>query len=403
VTLPGNAQMENPVVPRSTDVLVIGGGLLGCATAYHLAKEGVETVLLERGEINREASGTNAGSLHFQIPLFQMKQYEGASSRQLDPLRASVAIHREAAQLWRSLPTTLNAELGIRLEGGLVVAETTQELDRLKEKARIEALAGLETEIVSTTEMLSISPSLSPHLLGADYSAEEGYANPLSVGPAYAKAAIAAGARIQLNAEVTGIEFHARDRFVVTTNKGVIEAARVVNAAGAWAGDVARMLGMDLPITPRCIQVHVTDPRPPTLAHLIQHAGRRLTLKQTQWGTFLIGGGWPAHLIASTGAKRTSLNSLVGNAWVAAEVVPALKGATILRSWAGLAATTADTLPVFGEYRRTPGFWIMQFGPGFTLGPVAGLLMSEVLTGRKPSIPIGTYDPERYLNLPSKS
>jgi glycine/D-amino acid oxidase-like deaminating enzyme len=132
---PSDEDLSAPL-PPSTDVVVIGGGLAGCALAYYLAKCGVEVVLLERGELNREASGTNAGSFHFQIALHQLSSSGPESDR--ERLMADVRLLAAAAEVWSGLESELGTELGVHVTGGLMVAETPDELEILVAKQRIE-------------------------------------------------------------------------------------------------------------------------------------------------------------------------------------------------------------------------------------------------------------------------
>jgi glycine/D-amino acid oxidase-like deaminating enzyme len=349
-------------------------------------------LLVERGELNREASGTNAGSLHFQI----LRQDDYSPAR-LAQIRPSVELHVAAAQAWQTLEAELGADLGVRTGGGLLVAEDQEQLETLKRKVEVENSMGLETELVGTREMLDISPGLSEHLAGADYYRDEGFANPLLVAPAFARRAIAAGARIRLQSPVIGIERRAGGGFRVETATGAIDTPKVVDAAGAWAGQVAELVGLHLPVNGHVLHVNVTEPWAPVLPHLIQHVGRRLTLKQNQSGTFIIGGGWPGRLDPASGRKMTLRESLVGNTWVAAATYPILNRLRVIRTWGGMIASSPDRVPTIGESRTVRGFYAMQCGAGFTLGPVVGRLMAELVHTGRTTIPIKAYDPERFM------
>lgn len=372
--------------------MVIGGGLLGCATAYYLARDGMDVLLLERRELNREASGTNAGSLHFQI--LRQDDYSAARFAQLRP---TVELHECASALWKGLEEDLQADLGIRRLGGLLVAENREQLDTLRRKVELENSMGVKTELVGPADIREICPGLSEHLAGADYHSEEGFANPLVTVPAFARAALKSGARIRLHCPVNAIDPRPGGRFRLHTGTGTVDAGRVVDAAGAWSGEVAEMVGLRLPLTARVLHVNVTEPRPPLLRLLIQHAGRRLTLKQKEQGNFLIGGGWPGRADPETEEKTTTHGSLAGNTWVAAATFPPLRNVRVIRTWAGQTASSPDLMPTLGESRTVRGFFAMQGGAGFTLGPVYGRLMAELVRTGRTSIPIAPYDPERFM------
>src|SRR3954469_14358452 len=190
------AEMLGAPLPGETDVVVVGGGLAGCALAYYLAGEGVEVALLERGELNREASGTNAGSFHFQIAIHQLTSFDTGGAvreRLLDEVRLMAG----AAGLWSDLADELQGELAVHIPGALMVAETPQELQLLREKIEIERDAGLETHLLVGQELRSFAPFLAEDLTGAVYCPREGHANPLLAAPLYAIRALEHGASIR--------------------------------------------------------------------------------------------------------------------------------------------------------------------------------------------------------------
>ena len=337
-------------LPATTDVLVVGGGLAGTALAYYLARRGVEVVLVERGELNREASGTNAGSFHFQVALHQLTAWETDNVR--ERLRTEVRVHVEAAQIWNELEAELEGSLEIHTTGGLMVAETETELQLLYDKHEIEEEAGLETHVLTGDDLREFAPYLAGDLHGATYCPSEGHANPILAAPLFALRAVGAGAVIRTQAGVTRIELgsgRGPHRFTVTTSAGRIEAHRIVNAAGAWAGEVARLVGLEPPIRAEGLHLNVTEPREQVLGPMIQHIGRRLTLKQSANGTFIIGGGWPAQAEPWPQRYSTTWESTAGNVAVAVRVMPMLADVRVVRTWSGVMAFTNDLAPMVGE------------------------------------------------------
>jgi glycine/D-amino acid oxidase-like deaminating enzyme len=383
---PTAGQTRGPLPPE-TDVVVVGGGLAGTAVAYELARAGVDVVLLERSELNREASGTNAGSFHFQIAIHQLtaRETEGSRARLLSDTRLLLA----AARLWAGLGDELDGELGVRATGGLMVAETPDELQLLHDKQLIEAEAGLETHVLEGDELRRFAPYLADDLLGAAFCPAEGHANPFLAAPLYALRAVESGAVVRTGVEVTGVE----PGFVVRTSAGSIRAGRIVNAAGAWAGDLAALSEIRLPLRREGLHVNVTEPRQRVLDPLVQHIGRRLTLKQAAGGTFIIGGGWPARPEQRPSRYSTRWDSAAGNAAVAVRVMPALADVRIVRMWTGVMAFTDDLQPVVGEVPSLPGYFVCIATTGFTLSPMIARMLAANIAHGEPLPP--EYGPVR--------
>jgi sarcosine oxidase, subunit beta len=279
------------------------------------------------------------------------------------------------------------------VRGGLLVAETPEEVDQPHRKAVLERAAGLETEVISGREARDLAPELAPDLLAADYLPDEGFGNPLLVAPAFARKAIDRGARFHLHCPVIGLERRHGGGFRIRTPQGTFEAGRVVDAAGAWAGEIAALLGIQIPIEGHVITVNVTEPVPFTLKQMVQHIGRRLTLKQSQYGTFIIGGGWPGDFVPDRQLKQTRFESSIGNLYNAARVVPLLRDVRFLRSWGGMSGTTPGYAPILGEWPGEPGFFVLTGGAGFTLGPLNGRLMAELLVTGHTSVSTKLFDP----------
>lgn len=373
---PSAQELRGPL-PGETDVLVVGGGLAGVATAYYLACEGVDVVLVERDELNREASGTNAGSFHFQIALHQLTAWGTDNVRAR--LLAEVRLHAEAARIWTTLEAELDASMGVHTTGGLMVAETEVERQLLADKNRIEKEAGLETHLLSAAELRDFAPYLADDLTGASFCPQEGHANPLLAAPLFALRAQEQGAVIRTHAEVTKVEAEpgSGTRFTVTTAAGTIRARRIVNAAGAWAGELAQMSGLTLPLRAEGLHVNVTEPRERVLDPLVQHIGRRLSLKQSTNNTFIIGGGWASFPEPRPTRHSTRWESAAGNTAVAVRVMPSLADVRVVRMWTGVMAFTDDLSPIVGESARLPGYFTCVATTGFTLSPLTARMLAE--------------------------
>ncbi|MBX5440292.1 MAG: FAD-binding oxidoreductase [Solirubrobacteraceae bacterium] len=384
-------------LPADTDVLVIGGGIAGTAMAYYLARAGVEVVLVERGELNREASGTNAGSLHLQIAIHQLAGGLQTANAE-DRLREETRFAAEAAQLWADLEDELDGPIDLHLTGGLMVAEKPEELRFLYEKHEIEKTAGLETHVVEGRELRELAPWLSDAIIGAAYCPVEGHVNPLMAAPLFALRAIEHGAVVRTGAGVREVDALGADGgapFRVRTALGTIRAQRIVCAAGAWATEIGRQVGLEMPIRQMPLHVNVTEARPRLIEPLVQHIGRRLTLKQAFNGTFIIGGGWPSYPDPPR-RHATRWSSAAGNAAVAVDVVPALADVRLVRTWSGVNPWTDDVSPVVGASRRVPGFHAVVVGSsGYTMTPILARTLAERMVDPTLAPMPDEYSPDR--------
>lgn len=385
----------------SVDVVIIGGGLLGAACAYYLSKGGARVLLLERGDLNRQASGQNAGSLHFQLEFRALEHGEEMAKHHA----LQIPLLLDAQQRWATLESELGAPLEVVQEGGLMVAETVEEVEGLRRKAALERSFGLEGQLLTGDEARNIAPALAPSIVGALFSPREGKANPRLVGPAYARAARALGAEIRTNTRVTAIEDRGAGYTVYTADGWAFRCDAVVNATGIWMQEIAAMVGVQLPIVPVALQMNCTEATQPTLRHLVQHVGRRLSMKQMQDGQFLIGGGWPSRMaihegiIDKSASPAISYESMRGNLATAAAVVPAVGNLHLLRSWTGMTALTVDQVPLLGELPKAVGFFVVGGGSAFTLGPTyAKFLADLILTGRTEA-DVALYSPRRFAHL----
>lgn len=387
------------------DVVVLGGGLVGCAAAYYLARGGARVLLVEQGDINREASGRNAGSLHFQLEyrLVRYGEQQAAQFAQIIPL-SLVAIRD-----WAGLEAELGADLEVGMHGGLIVAESPADVAMLEQRQALQDKMGLGSKLLSATEVRSIAPYLADSVLAAGYFEHEGHANPRLVAPAFARSAAARGAEIRGQTRVTAVERDGSQWQVTLVdrdgNATEIGCRAVLNAAGNWAAEIAAMAHLHLPIFAVPLTMNVIERAPPLIPHLVQHASQRLTLKQVAAGNFLVGGGWPSRLARSGSAMNTQqraepvMENTVQNLALATRLVPALGRLHLLRSWTGITGITADQMPLLGEVPEAPGFYVAAGGAAFTHGPTYARLISELIIEGRPSVAIDLYSPARFSHI----
>ena len=378
-----------PAETRHVDVLVVGGGLAGLCTAYFLAKDGADVLLAERDEAGMAASTANAGSLHVQLLSYD---FDDDTPEDGGPAAHTLPLAPRSIALWKQIAAEAGEDLGIRTEGGLMLADSAAGMDWLRRKSAMERRWGIESHVLGANELRDLAPALAETMVGADFVPAEGYGDPLRGTMAVLKLAQRHGARVLRGADVQAI---ARDgaAWRVTTSKGAITAGRVVNATGPWAARIGSMVGLDLPVTGTVQQVIVTEPAPPLTRHLIALANRHLSLKQQASGGFLVGGGWFGGFDPASGRTHNLRRNIEGNLWVCARVLPVLRSLSIVRSWTGI-NPAIDRAPILGEAPGLPGFFNAVAANGYTLGPMVGRITADAVLRGEPIDP--HYRLERF-------
>ncbi len=318
-------------------------------------------------------------------------------------------LHLEAARLWATLADEIGEPLGVVQGGGLMLAENSAQAALLETKAEIERSWGLDVELIDGAEVREIAPYLSDSVVAAAYCLVEGKADTRTAGPAMARAAIRSGAVVKTGTAVSEIRRVGQSWLVTVSDGGnhesstTMSAESIVLAAGVWTSELGDMIGGHLPTIPLALTMTVTAKTDRFIPHLIQHAGARLSLKQSHDGNVLIGGGWPARLrTTAAGApdftSRPELlrASVAGNARAATAVVPRIRSLPALRTWVGTTTVTPDQLPLVGPVPGVPGAFVATGGSAFTLGPSFARALSELVLGRPPGIDLTPYAPSRY-------
>ena len=371
-------------IPRiaagKADTIVIGGGIFGLFTALTVAEAGKSVIVLDKGPTWAEASAVNAGSLGVQ-----------------NKLPALVPYTLWSWDIWNTLPDRLNDDLGLRRNGGYKIALSEDEAARLEKVVAEQIGSGLEAQRLSPRDLCQQAPWITPDCVAATWSPQDGYASPTRVGPALRRKLKSLGVRIIEGAAVVAVE-KTRDIRVLTT-AGDFYGTELAITAGAWSATVAAMLGVTIPISLDVNMVSVTEPARPTIGCIVTHARGILTLKQVANGSCLIGGGWQGIGSISDSRKDIDHDQLVHNLRLALRVIPGLAQLNVLRSWAGYEGVTPDSYPYLG---RLPGHDNVYLAAcargGFTLGPLMGTLLGELILTDHPSRPITIFDPGRFTN-----
>jgi sarcosine oxidase subunit beta len=361
------------------DVVVVGAGVHGLATAYHLAaRHGITRVaVLDRGYVGGGASGRNTAILR---------------SNYLTP--EGVAFYDRSIKLYEGLAAELNFNVMFSQRGHLTLAHNDSSLRTMRWRAEVNKLSGVDSEVIDPDEIKRLVPFMDTSdrtrypIMGALFHPPGGIIRHDAVNWGYARAADALGVHIHQNTEVTGIDVAGGRVRGVRTSRGTIAAPVVVNCTAGWASLVAAMAGVGLPIVTHPLQAAVTEPVKVFLSTVVVSGTLHVYVSQTDRGEVVFGASVDPF---SSYSMRASLEFLEEVAGHVLELMPAMAGLRVLRQWAGLCDMTPDYSPIIGP---TPveGFLVdVGWGTyGFKAGPAAGEAVAElVATGRVPELIAG--------------
>ena len=258
---------------------------------------------------------------------------------------------------------------------------------------------GLKIELLTPNEAHNLCPWLTDDLAGVSYCPTDGFAEPERPSQAFAAAAEQLGARLWPHCPVESLTAVNQQGFRAATPKGDIQAKRVVNAAGAWAGQVANMVGVTLPITLDPLQAMATEAAEPWLDKVVLHTSGKLTMKQNQDGRVTVGGGWQAQGDLRGGAKTLLPENRAANLALAHRSVPKMADLSIVEEWVGLEGRSPDRLPFFGEVTVVPGFYMLAcVHGGFALSPLLGSQLAELIVEGQTSFPMRDFTCRAFLD-----
>lgn len=290
-----------------------------------------------------------------------------------------------------------------------MLAESEADQALLAFKVARENELGLPTQLLSGDEARDLVPRLAPHVCGAAWLAQEGHANPRILADAFAAAAQQAGATIETESRLLDLRRDGELWQATIAQSGqmvICRARQVILATGHWTARIAAQMGLNIPLYLAPLMMSVTDRTAPFLPYLIQHVGKRLSMKQTEDGNMVIGGGWPSapqrmhdgmpdldappHLVPA---------NLRANLAVAAGVLPCLRQRSLIRSWTGMTCISADQLPIVGQVPAAPGLYVAAGGSMFTLGPLLARMLSRaIIEGAMPE-DIALFSAARFAHL----
>jgi D-hydroxyproline dehydrogenase subunit beta len=388
-----------PLAPAA-DVVVVGAGVVGAACALSAARRGLRVAVVDQGPVAGGTTGAGEGNL-----LVSDKQ----PGPELDLALLSL-------RLWSEISAHVEVVTGAGFEfdvkGGLVVASGEPALVALRELAQDQRHAGVKAIDVPAIGLRDHEPYLAPGLAGGVLYPQDAQLQPMLAAARLLKAARRRGATVRTGVRVTG--FLRSDERVtgVRTTAGDLAAGAVVNAAGIWAGELAALAGVDVPVLPRRGVVLVTQPLPPLIRHKVYAAEYVADVASDEAGlesSAVVEGTSAGNVLIGASRERVGFRRAMPLPVVrrlaaqAIRLFPVLAGVALLRSYSGLRPSCPDHLPVIGPDPRAPG--LLQAcgheGAGVGLAAATGHLLAQVLTGERPDVDLAPFRPERFAEVPA--
>ncbi len=370
---------------RKARVVILGAGIVGLSTAWHLARRGVTDILvIDRGYLCGGASGRNGGGVRAQF-----------SSA------ATIQLMQESIEICRAFAAEMKINVWFRQGGYLFLARSADRARALEESVALQQRCGLNTRLLDAREAVQIVPELSPAgVVRASFNPDDGVLFPWPFVWGYARAATALGAEIATFTEAVGFDTRG-DRVVGVRVRPVglvsyaqgdtmqpagdtvtIECDEVVLATGAWSPPLGAMLGLDLPNTPHRHEICSTEPLKPWLGPLVADLTDGLYFSQSMRGEIV--GGVSVSPVPPGINQASSREFLAKYARALVRCVPRLGGVKVLRQWAGCYDLTPDGSPIVGRVARPSNVTLACgfMGHGFMMAPVMGRILAEhVATG----------------------
>jgi sarcosine oxidase subunit beta len=376
----------------AADVAIVGGGFMGAASAFFLRRRGRSVILLERGLVGQQASGTNFGNVRRQ----------GRFLPQLPLANRSRAI-------WGRLMELLGEDAEFLPSGHIRVCYNQAQIGVLEAYARDAKPYGLELEILSGNTLRDRFPFIGPDAIAGSYSPLDGHANPRLAAPAFARAAAREGARVVEETEVAAVEKVGEDFHVESTDGRKFRAPVVLITAGAWGGLLSERFGEPVPLVAHGPQMAVTEPMPyritPVLGVSSTVAEEVVYLRQVTRGSVVFGGGNRGPAFPDIRRAYVRPQNTLAQLRQVRRIVPALAQLQVIRVWSGIESYLPDDIPIMGPSARVAGlYYAFGFcGHGFQLGPGVGDVMAELIDTGTTSTPIEPFAIARFAAAPQSA
>ncbi len=365
---------------RTAEIIIVGGGVNGCAAAYNLAKRGMrDVVVLEKGYPGCGATGRCGGGI-----------------RQQWGMDANIVLARESVKMFENLSAELGFNTFFRQGGYLMLVHDDREQELVEQTIPRQNQLGVPTRYLTRKEIASFVPGLNvADVIGGAYCPTDGTAYPYAVLWGYAEAARRHGARIYLHTAVNDVR-RENGEYVVTTANDTFHAPRILNVAGAYTRDIAAMLDIDIPTYPVKHEIAVTEPLKPFLEPMVISIKKGFYFSQSLRGEIVGGIGLDDE--PTSYSTKSSPEFLFKYASALRDAFPALGKVRIIRQWAGSYDMSPDHRPIIGGADGMEGYFhACGFsGHGFMLSPVVSKLLAELITGEEPSLDIEDLHLRRF-------
>lgn len=366
----------------NVDVAIMGGGIMGSAAALQLRKAGYSVALLERGVCGAQASGINSGGV-----------------RQQGRALAELPLTRRAIAIWHKMSELLGEDVEFRQVGHVRMAFTDKEFAVIEDYAPKARNFGLQLHVMGASEARMRYGWISDKIVGASLSPECGHANPRLVTPAYVRAARRIGVEVHEFTPVTAAQWTGHAFEIECGSLLAVKSRYFVNCSGAWAAQVCDWFGEGVTVPLRSPNQIVTEPIPRLITHSVSTVAGTPYFRQVERGNVILGGG-PGWGDLQEDCARPVTSTTINAYSKIINLVPALRGVTIIRCWSGLEGDTLDKVPVISPSSTTPNL-VHAFGfsgHGFQLGPAVGEVIAELVQNGRSTTSIELLDIKRFLS-----
>lgn len=372
---------------KNAEVVIIGGGIIGCAAAYNLAKKGVSVIVLEKSDhIGDGGSSRNGGGV----------RQSGRDPREL-PLAMYGIEH-----LWPNLSEELGVNVEYHKEGNLRLGKTEKHLQILQGLVDKATACGLDVRMIDGKEVREINPYLSEEVIGASWCPTDGHANPFMATLGFYKRARELGAKFITGEDVIEIKKIKGKARQVVTRKNIYEGEHIILACGYESRDIAQTVGIDIPMRKELIEALVTEAEPKMFGQMLGTADADFYGHQTEHGSFVFGGASGFEIVNKDNGKMIT-NSMTAPCVCRGimKYIPKLADAKIVRTWAGYEDICIDGVPVIGKVEEVPGLILACAftGHGFGIAPTVGLLLSELAMGEETTLDLHELRYDRFRTV----